>query len=114
MTPQKKAAIVAAELGMDFTKTLLEHIGDNSYVYSSPECFILAVDAVREFGDSRYEEAIFVTLAVGNMAEFLDIDPRRETRKWVGFCREDGGDVHWLPVDRMRRLGKVSQICDCA
>jgi hypothetical protein len=104
MTPQKQAAIVAAELGMDFTKTLLEHIAENSYVYSSPECFILAVDAVREFGDSRYEPAIFVTLAAGNLREFLEIDPLKETRAWLGFCREDGGEVHWLPYQRLRRM----------
>jgi hypothetical protein len=104
MTPQKRAAIVAAELGMDFTKTLLEHLDESSYIYSSPECFILAVDAVREFGEDCQEEAIFVTLAVGNMHEFLEIDPRKETRKWLGFCRENGGDVHWLPYQDLRKL----------
>jgi len=103
MTPQKQAAIVAAELGLDFTKTLLEHLDESSYIYSSPDCLILAVDAVREFGEDCQEEAVFVTLAVGNMAEFLEIDPRKETRKWLGFCRKNGGDVHWLPYQDLRK-----------
>jgi hypothetical protein len=104
MTPQKQAALLAAELGMDFTKTLLEHLDDSSYIYSSPDCFILAVDAIREFGEDCQQEAIFVTLAVGNVQEFLEVDPRKETRKWVGFCRTNGGEIHWLPVDRMRQI----------
>jgi hypothetical protein len=109
MTPQKRAAIVAAELGMDFTKTLLEHLDESSYIYSSPDCFILAVDAVREFGDSRYEGAIFVTLAAGNIQEFLDIDPHRETRKWFGYCRFYGDKIRWIPYQRVRqRLVKRS------
>jgi len=103
MTPQKRAAIVAAELGMDFTKTILEHLDESSYIYSSPDCFILAVDAVREFGEDCQQEAIFVTLACGDLREFLDIDPRRETRVWLGYCRENGGDVHWLPYQRLRK-----------
>ena len=104
MTPQKHASILASELGMDFTKTLLEHMDDSSYIYSSPDCFILAVDAVREFGDDCHQEAIFVTLAVGNVQEFLDIDPRKETRKWMGFCREEGGEIHWIDYQRLRRM----------
>jgi hypothetical protein len=104
MTPQKQAALLAAELGMDFTRTLLEHLDDSSYIYSSPTCFILAVDAVREFGDDCQQEAIFVTLAVGNVQEFMEVDPRKETRRWMGFCREDGGEIFWLDYQRMRRL----------
>lgn len=104
MTPQKQAALLAAELGMDFTRTLLEHLDDSSYIYSSPDCFILAVDAVREFGDDCQQEAIFVTLGVGNVQEFLDIDPRKETRKWMGFCREEGGEIHWIDYQRLRRM----------
>jgi len=103
MTPQQKAAKEAASLGMDFTKTVLEHLDESCYIYSSPDCFILAVDAVREFGEDCQEEAIFVTLAVGNMHEFLEIDPRKETRKWFGFCRENGGDVHWLDFQKLRK-----------
>lgn len=102
MTPQQQAANVAASLGMDFTKTVLEHLEESSYIYSSPECFILAVDAVRELGEDCQEEAIFVTLAVGCLSEFIKIDPRKETRKWLGFCRENGGDVHWLPYQKLR------------
>lgn len=104
MTPQKQAALLAAELGMDFTRTLLEHLDDSSYIYSSPDCFILAVDAVREFGDDCQQEAIFVTLAVGNVQEFMEVDPRRETRKWMGFCREEGGEIHWIDYQRLRRM----------
>jgi hypothetical protein len=104
MTPQKQAALLAAELGMDFTRTLLEHLDDSSYIYSSPDCFILAVDAVREFGDDCQQEAIFITLAVGNISEFLDIDPRKETRQWLGFCREHNGEIHWIDYQRLRRI----------
>ena len=103
MTPQQQAANVAASLGMDFTKTVLEHMDESSYIHSTPDCFILAVDAVREFGEDCQEEAIFVTLAVGKLSEFLEIDPRKETRKWLGWCRENGGDVHWLPYQDLRK-----------
>lgn len=104
MTPQQQAAQVAAKLGMDFTKTVLEHL-DGGYIHSTPDCFILAVDAVREFGEDCQEEAIFVTLAVGKLSEFLEVDPRKETRKWLGFCRTNGGDVHWLNYQGLRRSG---------
>jgi hypothetical protein len=104
MTPQKQASLLAAELGMDFTKTLLEHLDDSSYVYSSPTCFILAVDAVREFGDDCQQEAIFVTIGVGSVQEFIEVDPRKETRRWMGFCREDGGEIHWIDYQRLRRM----------
>jgi hypothetical protein len=104
MTPQKQAAGLAAELGMDFTKTLLEHLDDSSYIYSSPDCFVLAVDAVREFGDDCQQEAVFITLAVGNVQEFIEVDPRKETRLWMGFCRENNGDIHWIDYQRLRRM----------
>lgn len=104
MTPQKHASHLASELGFDFTRTLLEHMDDSSYIYSSPDCFILAVDAIREFGEDCHQEAIFITLAVGNISEFLDIDPRRETRQWLGFCREHNGEIHWIDYQRLRRM----------
>lgn len=104
MTPQQQAANVAAKLGMDFTKTVLEHLEESCYIHSTPDCFILAVDAVREFGEDCQHEAIFVTLGVGNLHEFLDIDPRKETRVWLGFCRENNGLVHWLPYQRIRKM----------
>lgn len=104
MTPQQQAAQVAASLGMDFTKTVLEHL-DGGYIHSTPDCFILAVDAVREFGDSRYEDAIFVTLAAGKIQEFLDVDPQRETRKWFGYCRFFGDKIRWIPYQRVRQRG---------
>ena len=102
MTPYEQAEQVALKLGMNFHKVLMEHFQENSYVYSSPDCFILAVDAWREFGESRHEEAVFVTLAVGSLSHFLAIDPLRERRKWLGYCREDGGEIHWLPYQRLR------------
>jgi hypothetical protein len=103
MTPAQQAAKVAARLGMDFTKTVLEHLEENCYIYSSPDCFILACDTYREFGESAPEEAVFIALAVGNLDHFLEIDPRKETRKWLGFCREDQGQVHWLPYQELRK-----------
>jgi hypothetical protein len=112
MTPQQQAAQVAASLGMDFTKTVLEHLDESSYIHSTPDCFILAVDAVREFGEDCQQEAIFVTLACGNLREFLDIDPRRETRVWLGYCRENGGDVFWLPYQRLRKMNSGRLIAE--
>jgi hypothetical protein len=106
MTPYEQAEQVALKLGMNFHKVLMEHFQDCSYVYSSPTSFILAVDAVREFGESRHEEAVFITLAVGELSEFVAIDPRRETRKWLGFCRSEGGEIHWLEFQKLRQRGK--------
>jgi hypothetical protein len=103
MTPYEQAEQVALKLGMNFHKVLMEHFQENSYVYSSPDCFILAVDAVREFGESRHDMAVFVTLAAGKLSHFLAIDPLRERRKWLGWCREDGGEVHWLDYQKLRR-----------
>lgn len=104
MTPQQQAAQVAASLGMDFTKTVLEHLDESSYIHSTPDCFILAVDAVREFGEDCQQEAIFVTLGCGSLYDFIEIDPRKDTRKWLGYCRTDGGDVHWINYQRLRRI----------
>lgn len=101
MTPYEQAEQVALKLGMNFHKVLMEHFAPNSYVYSSPDCFILAVDASR---DGEYGEALFVTLAVGNLADFVAADPLRDRRKWIGACREEGGEVHWLPADRLREF----------
>lgn len=105
MTPYEEAQAVARRVGLDFHAALHEHL-ERGYVYSSPDCFILAINVWREFGESRHEEsAIFVTLATGNLYEFLEIDPMKETRKWLGFVREDGGETHWLDFQRLRRRG---------
>lgn len=102
MTPYEQAEQVALKLGMNFHKVLMEHFAPHSYVYSSPDCFILAVDASHP--DGPYGEALFVTLAVGNLADFVKADPLRDRRKWIGACREEGGEVHWLPADRLREF----------
>jgi len=104
MTPQKQAADLCAKFGVDFTRMLLDHLNESSYIHSSPDCFILAVDAIREFGDDCHQEAIFVTVAVGNLHEFIEVDPRKETRKWIGFCRNNVGDIHWIDYQRLRRI----------
>lgn len=110
MTPYQQAEKVALGLGMNFHSVLMDHFEESSYVYSSPTSFILAVDAAREFGDSHVEEAVFVTLAVGNLAEFVAIDPRRETRRWLGFCREDGGEIHWLDFQKLRKRERIESL----
>jgi len=100
MTPYEQAEAKALSLGMNFHKVLMEHFGPNSYVYSSPDCFIMAVDA--SLPDGEFGEALFVTLACGNLADFVKADPLRDRRKWLGACREEGGEVHWIPYERLR------------
>lgn len=103
MTPAQQALQVAVRLGMSFHRVVDEHLTTpGHYVYSSPECFILAYDATHEG-----ELAVFVTLGVGSLKHFLSIDPKREERRWLGFCREDGGETHWLPYQRLRAKGKA-------
>lgn len=96
MTPFEQAMCVARRVGLDFHAALHEHL-DRGYVYSSPECFIMAHDA-----EHNGELAVFVTLAVGSMEHFVSIDPRRSERKWLGYVRKDGEDARWLPYDRLR------------
>ena len=100
MTPFEHAMCVARRVGLDFHAALHEHL-DRGYVYSSPECFIMAHDAEHEG-----ELAVFVTLGFGKLSEFLEIDPRKEARRWLGFCRTDGGDVHWLDFQSLRKHPK--------
>ena len=95
MTPYEQAREVADKLGMDFGTMIHEHL-INGYVYSTPECFICAMDTARDFGEYS-EPGIFVTLGVGSLEHFISIDPLKDKRKWLGFCREHGGEVHWIP-----------------
>ena len=104
MTPQKQAADLCAKYGVDFTRMLLEHLDESSYIHSTPDCFVLAVDAIRDFGDNCHQEAIFVTIGVGNAQDFIEVDPRKETRKWMGYCRNNTGKVHWVDYQRFRRM----------
>lgn len=104
LTPYAQAREVASRLGMDFDAMIQDHLRDG-YVYSSPECFICAMDTARDFGEYA-EPGVFVTLAVGKLSEFLEIDPLRERRKWLGYCREDGGEVHWLDYQKLRKHPK--------
>lgn len=99
MTPYEQAQCVARRLGMDFHRMINDHL-EHGYVYSTPESFICAIDTARDFGEYA-EPGIFVTLAVGNIDHFISIDPHKEKRKWLGFCREDGGEVHWIPWERL-------------
>lgn len=99
MTPYEQAEQVALKLGMNFQKVLIEHFQPNSYVFSSPDSFILAVNA--QHPDGEYGEAVFVTLACGNLSNFVAVDPLRDRRKWLGACREEGGEVHWIPYQRL-------------
>lgn len=107
MTPFEQAHQIAARLGMDFDQMIRDHLRDG-YVYSSPDCFICAMDTARDFGDYA-EPGIFVTLAVGNLEHFIDIDPLKGKRKWLAFCRQEGGDVHWIPWGRLTKRLATSQ-----
>lgn len=107
MTPYEQAREVADRLGMDFEQMIADHLLDG-YVYSTPDCFICAMDTARDFGDYA-EPGIFVTLAVGNLEHFIDIDPLKDKRKWLAFCRQEGGDVHWIPWGRLTKRLATSQ-----
>ena len=106
MIPARQALEVAVKLGMSFHRLVDEHMTTpGHYVYSSPDCFILANDTTH-----KDEPAVFVTLAVGNLQHFLSIDPKRETRVWLGFCRENEGEEHWLDYQKLRKGLSRSQI----
>ncbi len=107
MTPFQKAYDLAKELGINFNDMMKEHLTDG-YVFCSPDCFICAFDTSRDYGDYS-ELAVFVTLAVGNLDYFVSIDPLREKRKWLGFCREHNGEPHWIPYQRLRKRLATSQ-----
>lgn len=99
MTPAQQALHVAIHLGMSFHRLVDDHLtSPGHYVYSSPSGFILANDTTHQG-----ELAVFVTLAAGSLDHFVAIDPRRDERKWMGFCREDDGEVHWIPWERLRK-----------
>lgn len=103
MTPYEQARAAADKLGMDFDGVIRAHFAPCHYVYSSPECFILAYDTYHDDGGL----AIYVTLAVGELDHFISIDPLREQRKWLAFCREDGGEVHWIPFSRLLKSDHI-------
>lgn len=95
MTPYEEAQAVARRVGLDFHAALHEHL-ERGYVYSSPDCFIMAYDAEHEG-----ELAVFVTLGVGSMDHFVRIDPRRDERRWLGYVRKDGEEARWVPYSRI-------------
>jgi hypothetical protein len=100
-SPADYAREIAADLGMCFEELITDAL-HSGYVYSNSESFIIANDVYREFGDARYEKAYFVTLAVGSLTELLRLDPNPTDRKWLGFCRENEGRIHWLDYQRLR------------
>jgi len=100
MTPFEEAQAVARRVGLDFHTTLAEH-HERGFVWSSPDCFILAMESWKDFELPTAEPAYFITLAVGDIGQFVRIDPKPD-KKWIGFARQDGGDVHWLPYARLR------------
>lgn len=107
MTPFEEAHQIAVDVGMDFNGMMNDHLREG-YVYSSPECFICAMDTARDFGEYS-EFGVFVTLAVGNLDDFVRIDPLRDKRRWLGFCRSEGGEVHWIPYGRIIKRLATSQ-----
>jgi hypothetical protein len=101
MTPYEEAQAVARRVGLDFHTALAEH-HERGFVWSSPDCFILAMEAWKDFELPTAEPAIFVTLACGDIGQFLRLDPKPEARKWLAFARHDGGEAHWIPYARLR------------
>lgn len=100
-SPADNAREIAADLGMCFEELITDAL-HSGYIYSNSESFIIAHEVCREFGDSRYDRAYFVTLAVGNLTELMRLDPNPTDRKWLGFCRENEGRIHWLDYQRLR------------
>lgn len=98
MTPYQQALNLATSRGMDLFAMIQEHLAPGHYVYSSPECFILAYDTHHEDGGL----AVFVTIGVGKLDHFISIDPLRDQRKWLAFCREEGGEIHWIPWGKLK------------
>ena len=105
MTPYHEAQESARKCGLDFDAAIAEHY-QHGYVFSSPDCFILAMESWKDFDKANAERAWFITLAVGDLGQFIRLDPKPE-KKWIGFCRYDGGPVHWLDYPTLRR--KYSQ-----
>jgi len=103
MTPYEQARKVAERLGMDLEAKIREHLAPCHYVYSSPECFVLAYDTRHDDGGL----AVFVTIGVGKLDHFISIDPLKDKRKWLGFCRSEGGEVHWLPYSRLLKSDDI-------
>lgn len=97
------AILAANRAGIpDFQAMLEDHLRDG-FVWCSPDSFICAMESWREFGDSHVEPAWFITLAVGDIGQFVRMDPKPDGKKWIGFCREEGGDVHWIDYQRLRK-----------
>ena len=103
MTPYEQAQAVARRVGLDFQAALHEHL-ERGYIYSSPECFIMALDA-----EHNGELAVFVTLAVGSLDHFVSIDPRRDERRWLGFKRSEDGEFHWIDFHRLMHKAQNNQ-----
>lgn len=108
MTAYQRALNECLRLGMDFDAQLAHHMA-HGYVWCSPDSFILALPGYR-IGDAfdgistgqGEQRAWFITLAVGSVQEFVNLDPVAN-KQWLGFCREDGGRIHWLRYDKLRR-----------
>lgn len=98
MTPLLQAIQICDERGIDFDTEMALHLREG-YVWSSPTAFIMVLPwSHKEAGD-----AWWATLAVGNLSEFVAIDPA--PRRWLGYCRADG-EARWLDYRRMRaRMG---------
>lgn len=102
MKPIEEARATALRVGLNFEKALQEHL-EHGFVWCSPDCFILATESWRDFEDeTKNEPAWFITLAVGDIGQFIKIDPK-PNKKWLGFCRKEGGPVHWLDYQELRR-----------
>ncbi len=59
--------------------------------------------------DTPVEAAWFITLAVGNLAEFIRVDPLPDT-KWIGYRRARDGSVHWTDYQRLRERVRCGRI----
>lgn len=100
MTPYEEAQAVARRVGLDFNEALHDHL-ERGFVWSSPDCFILAMESWKDFEGPNPESAWFITLACGDIGQFIRLDPKPD-KKWLGFARHEGGETHWLDYQRLR------------
>lgn len=109
MTPAAQAAALCRQRGREDFGAMVERHMLTGYVWASPECFILALPGWRVdseyFEECREGDALWITLAVGEIGQFLRMDPQPEGRRWLGFSRglrDPGAAAHWLDYQRVR------------
>jgi hypothetical protein len=109
MTPVLEAIRLYERDTEDFDAAIARHM-HGGYVWTSPECFILALVGWRVdeeyFEECQEGDALFVSCAVGEIRQFVQMAPRAESIKWLGFrrgLRKPDGPTHWLDFQALRR-----------